>query len=143
MKPSSTTPGAAARNVWNADVELRGNIRCTGDVFFDGRLEGDLTTDGALELGENAAVRGNLTAGSVLARGKIHGNIIARERVEVRAATELVGDVRAGKLVMDEGVSFLGKAEVSPQKAPAAGAAHMPKPADAYKAMESGKPVSR
>lgn len=133
----------APQNILNADVEIRGNLKCSGDVFFDGRLDGDLTTDGALELGENATVRGNLTALTVIARGKITGNIAARERLEVKARTEVTGDLRGAKLVVDDGVTFQGKAEIAPTKAPAPGAACMPKPADAYKAMESGRPATR
>lgn len=133
----------APQNILNSDVELRGNLKCAGDVFFDGRLDGDLSTDGQLELGEGAQVRGNLTAGSVVARGKVQGNITARDRLEVRAKTEINGDLRAAKLVVDDGVLFVGKAEVTPTKAPAPNAAHMPKPPDAYKATELGKPASR
>ncbi len=133
----------ASQNILNADVEIRGNLKCSGDVFFDGRLDGDLTTDGALELGENATVRGNLTALTVVARGKITGNISARERLEVKARTEVTGDLRGAKLVVDDGVVFQGKADIAPTKAPAPGAASMPKPPDAYKAMESGKPAIR
>ena len=131
------------QNILNSDVELRGNLKCAGDVFLDGRLDGDLTTDGLLELGENATVRGNLTAGSVIARGKVNGNITARDRLEVKAKTEVSGDLRAAKLVVDDGVVFVGKAEIAPTKSPAPNATHMPKPPDAYKATEIGKPASR
>jgi cytoskeletal protein CcmA (bactofilin family) len=141
--PNPNPPVSLSPNFLNTDVEIRGNLKCSGDVFFDGRLDGDLTTEGALELGESAVVRGNLTACSVVARGKINGNITARDRLEVKARTELSGDLRAGKLVVDDGVTFLGKAEIAPVKAPAPNAAHMPKLPDAYKATEIGKPASR
>jgi cytoskeletal protein CcmA (bactofilin family) len=132
-----------SQNILNSDAELRGNLKCSGSLFFDGRLDGDLTVDGALELGESATIKGNLTAANVVARGRINGNITARERLEVKSRTELVGDVRAAKLMIEEGVTFLGKAEISPTKSAAPGATHMPKPADAYKATEIGKPASR
>ena len=141
--PTPQPPTPSPQNTLRSDVDLRGNLKCSGDVFFDGKLEGDLTTDGALELGENATIRGNLTASSVIARGKINGNITARERLEVRARTELTGDLKAGKLVVDEGVAFLGKAEIAPTKAPVPSATYIPKPPDAYKATEIGKPASR
>jgi cytoskeletal protein CcmA (bactofilin family) len=141
MNPPAPTPDR--HNLLNADAELRGNLKCSGSLFFDGRLDGDLTVDGALELGENANVKGNLTAASIVARGRINGNVTARERLEVKARTELVGDLRAAKLMIEDGVTFLGKAEISPTKTAAPGATHLPKPADAYKATEIGKPASR
>jgi cytoskeletal protein CcmA (bactofilin family) len=139
--PNPTT--GAAQTILNSDVDIRGNLKCSGDVFFDGRLEGDLSTEGLLELGDNAAVRGNLTAGSVIARGKITGNITARDRLEVKARADLVGDLRAGKLVMDDGVAFLGKADIAPSKIATPTTTHIPRPPDAYTAKEIGKPALR
>jgi cytoskeletal protein CcmA (bactofilin family) len=143
----SSTPSANAQNTLNSDVDLRGTLKCSGNVFFDGKLDGDLVTDGTLELGENATVRGNLGAASVLARGKINGNVSSRERLEVKAHTEIVGDLRAAKLIMEDDVVFQGKAEIAPAKSASSAKApnptYIPKPPDAYKATEIGKPSSR
>jgi len=144
-----STTAKSTKNVLNTDIEIRGSLKCSGDVFFDGRLDGDLTTEGDLELGDNAVVRGNLHASHVLARGKINGNIAAMDKLEIKAQTELVGDIRAAKLVIDDGVQFVGKADISPspgkKTVPASPSpVHMSKPPDAYKATEStGKPGAR
>lgn len=144
---SSNPSSGGAQNILNSDVDLRGNLKCTGNVFFDGKLDGDLMTDGSLELGENATVRGNLSASGVLARGKINGNITSRERLEIKSRTEITGDLRASKLVMEDGVIFQGKAEISPAKSVSSGSVpnptYIPKPPDAYKATEIGKPANR
>ena len=42
-------------------------------------------------------------------RGKINGNISAKEKIEIKTKTELFGDIRAAKLVVEEGVTFVGK----------------------------------
>ena len=105
-----------SKNILNSDVEIKGNLKFSGELTFDGRLEGDVQTDGALNLGDNATVTGNINAQSVLARGKINGNISAKEKVEIKARTELFGDIRAAKLVIEEGVTFVGKIEVNPNK---------------------------
>ncbi|MFM1942293.1 MAG: hypothetical protein RI897_1275 [Verrucomicrobiota bacterium] len=143
--PSSSSSNA--QNVLNSDVDLRGTLKCSGNVFFDGKLDGDLFTDGSLELGENALIRGNVGGNSVIARGKINGNISSRERLEIKSRTEIVGDLRAAKMVMEDGVSFQGKAEIAPAKSvntsTVPNPTYIPKPPDAYKATEIGKPSSR
>jgi len=143
----SSSSSASAQNVLNSDVDLRGTLKCSGNVFFDGKLDGDLMTDGTLELGDNATVRGNVGAASVLARGKINGNISSRDRLEIKSRTEIVGDLRAAKLVMEDGVIFQGKAEIAPAKSVSSATVpnptYIPKPPDAYKAKEIGKPSSR
>ena len=49
-------------------------------------------------------------------RGKVNGNITAKEKIEIKTKTELFGDIRATKLVVEEGVTFVGKTEVNPNK---------------------------
>jgi cytoskeletal protein CcmA (bactofilin family) len=105
-----------SKNVLNSDVEVKGTLKFSGELSFDGKVEGDITSDGTLNLGENAVIKGTIDVGSVVVRGKITGNIVAKEKIELKAKTELFGDVRAAKLVMEEGVTFVGKTEVNPNK---------------------------
>jgi cytoskeletal protein CcmA (bactofilin family) len=69
-----------------------------------------------LNLGDTAAVNGNITAQSVIVRGKVNGNIVAKEKIEIKSKAELFGDIRAAKLVIEEGVTYVGKTEVNPNK---------------------------
>jgi len=112
----NTPTSANSKNVLNSDVELKGILKFSGELTFDGKLEGDINSDGALLLGDNAVVKGNLDVGSVVVRGKLNGNIAAKDKIEIKAKTELFGDIRAPKLVIEEGVTFVGKTEVNPNK---------------------------
>src|SRR6266480_98346 len=105
-----------SKNVLNSDVELKGTLKFTGELTFDGKLEGDINSDGSLNLGDNAVVKGNINVNTVVMRGKVNGNVSAKEKVDIKSKTELFGDVRAPKLVIEEGVTFVGKSEVNPNK---------------------------
>jgi cytoskeletal protein CcmA (bactofilin family) len=105
-----------SKNVLNSDVELKGVLKFSGELIFDGKIEGDITSDGTLSLGDNAVVKGNIDVGSVEVRGKINGNIAAKEKIDIKAKTELFGDIRSPKLAVEEGVTFVGKIEVNPNK---------------------------
>jgi cytoskeletal protein CcmA (bactofilin family) len=113
---STPTSNNNPKNVLNSDVEVKGIIKFTGELSMDGKLEGDINSDGNLSLGDNAAIKGNLEVGTVVVRGKINGNITAKEKIDIKAKTELFGDIRAPKLVIEEGVTFVGKIEVNPNK---------------------------
>jgi len=135
MDKVMSTTGTASKNVLNSDVEIKGNLKFAGELTFEGKLDGEINTDGLLNLGDSAVITGNINAQSVVVRGKINGNINAKEKIEIKAKTELFGDIRAAKLVVEEGVTFVGKTEVNPNKVsptPAAGrpgeAARMPEP---------------
>lgn len=129
----STPPNPNSKNVLNSDVEIKGTLKFSGEMTFDGKVDGDINSEGTLNLGDNAVVKGTIDVGSVVVRGKISGNIIAKDKIELKAKTELFGDVRAAKLVIEEGVTFVGKTEVNPNKV-------SPTPQPTRNA-ESGKPA--
>lgn len=113
----STVPGPnAVKNVLNSDVELKGSLKFVGELTFDGKLDGDISSEGTLLLGDNAVVKGTIDVGTVVVKGKVNGNVIAKDKIEIKAKTELFGDIRAAKLVIEEGVTFVGKSEVNPNK---------------------------
>ena len=107
---------STSKNVLNSDVEIKGNLKFSGELTFDGKLDGEIQTDGSLTLGDSAVVTGNIGAQSVLVRGKVNGNINAKDKIEIKSKAELFGDIRATKLVIEEGVTFVGKTEVNPNK---------------------------
>jgi len=111
-----TTTGNSPKNVLASDVEIKGNLKFAGELTFEGKLDGEIDSDGSLLLGESAVVNGNINVGSVVVRGKINGNITARDKIDIKAKTELFGDIKAAKLVIEEGITFVGKTEVNPNK---------------------------
>jgi len=137
----NTVPNSNTKNVLNSDVEIKGNIRFNGELTFEGKLDGEIASDGTLNLGDGAVINGNINAGTVVVRGKVTGNVSAKEKIELKAKTELFGDVRSSKLVIEEGVTFVGKTEVNPNKvSPAASMGgrpqiEAPKPSEPAKAM--------
>jgi len=128
----------ASKNTLAADVEIKGNLKFSGELAFDGKLEGEVHSDGLLTLGESAVVNGTIDAQSVVVRGKVTGNVLAREKIEIKAKAEVFGDIRATKLVVEEGVTFVGKTDVNPNKVaptpPASRPGEPPKAPEAPKA---------
>jgi len=133
--------GTASKNILSSDVEIKGNLKFSGELTFEGKLDGEIQTDGLLNLGDSAVVTGNINAQSVIVRGKLNGNINAKEKIEIKAKAEQFGDIRATKLVVEEGVTFVGKTEVNPNKvAPTPPAV---RPGEISKSPESGKTLGR
>ena len=132
------TPANNSKNTLNSDVELKGTLKFAGELTFDGKLEGDIQSEGVLTLGDNAVVKGNINVNNVVVRGKVNGNVSAREKIEIKSKTELFGDIRAPKLVIEEGVTFVGKSEVNPNKV-APSAPPLPSSVDSSKNAEPVK----
>jgi len=94
-------------------VEFKGVITYNGTVRIDGRLDGEIHTEGVLVVGEDAVITAQVTAGTVISRGKITGDIAASGKVRLLAPAVLNGSVKAPLLSIEEGVLFNGSLEMA------------------------------
>lgn len=125
--PSMTS----TKNVLSNDVEIKGSIKFSHDLIIDGRIEGEVISDGALTVGENAVIKGEIKTRTVVIFGKVEGNIVVQERCELKSNATLIGDIAAGTLSIEEGATFDGRSQVGrkPDAArPSGGAPAAPKP---------------
>lgn len=104
------------KNHLSSDVEIKGSIKFQNELTIDGKVEGEITSAGVLIIGENAEVRGEIKTKSVTVHGKVQGNITVEERCELKGRAQLIGDLKAARLVIEEGATFVGKSEVSPNR---------------------------
>ena len=94
-------------------VEFKGVISYSGTVRIDGYLDGEIHTDGVLLIGEEAVIQATVTAGTIVCKGKITGDIAAKERVKLRAPAVFNGSMKTPMLSMEDGVLFNGGLEMS------------------------------
>ena len=92
-------------------MAFKGVIRYSGTVRIDGRMEGEIHTDGVLLVGKDAVITAQISSRMVVSRGKIAGDITATEKVRLIAPATLNGSVNAPLLSMEEGVLFTGTTE--------------------------------
>ena len=105
------------KNVLGADVEFKGSIKFTNELSIDGKMEGEIfSASGVLTIGENAEIRGEIKTKSVTVLGKVNGNITVEDRCELKGRSQLIGDLKAARLAIEEGATFVGKSEVTPNK---------------------------
>ena len=94
-------------------VEFKGTISYSGTVRIDGYLDGEIHTDGVLLIGEDAVIQAKITAGTIVCKGKITGDVVAKERVKLRAPAVMTGSVKAPVLSIEDGVLFNGALEMA------------------------------
>jgi cytoskeletal protein CcmA (bactofilin family) len=96
------------------DVEVTGTIKCTSDIQIDGKLNGDLACSGNAVIGPSAVIKGTVAVDSISVRGQVHGNVTAKDRIELKSTAKINGDIKSKRLTVEDGVTFVGKAEVTP-----------------------------
>ena len=93
-------------------VEFKGTISYQGSVQIDGLMEGEIHTDGNLMVGEQAVITAKINAGSVISKGKITGDIVAQEKVQLQSSAVMDGSVSTPQLSMENGVLLNGSIEM-------------------------------
>ena len=99
-------------NVLSSGIEIIGSIRFSNDMIIDGKIEGEITSDkGRVTIGENATIKGDVTAGEVKVYGKVEGKITS-ERCELKDKSRINGDIKSKVFSMEEGASLSGRTEI-------------------------------
>ena len=89
-------------------VEFKGVINYKGTIRVDGQLEGEIHTTGVLVVGQRAVLKAKVEAGTILCQGRIVGDIVATEKIQLLSPAVLSGSVKTPSLSMEEGVLFNG-----------------------------------
>jgi cytoskeletal protein CcmA (bactofilin family) len=106
VAPAPSTPGLVGHLYKGSRVS--GQLSFQGPARIDGAVDGEIQCQGTLTIGEGAEVRAKMSGQVVVIRGKVEGNVTAKEKVELAAPARLIGNVDSPRLVVTEGVVFDG-----------------------------------
>jgi len=108
----ATGEGSAA--TIGKSVQIQGEVKGSEDLVVDGTIEGTITlSESRLTIGPNAHVKANVAARDVILLGALVGDINATGRVELRAGANLTGNIRAGRLSIEENATLSGKVDLA------------------------------
>ena len=104
--------------------EIEGKCTFGGTVMLNGTVRGEITCSDTVIIGEKGIAHTTIRAGAIVISGQVVGNLMATQRVEMRDAARVFGDIEAPVVVMEEGVIFQGHCQMTPEAgAPTASAA--------------------
>lgn len=92
---------------------IKGEVSGSEPIHIEGKIDGPISLrDCHVNVGRDAVVNSNVTAGEVIVRGTLDGNISATDRVEVHSGGTLTGNVSAGRISIEYGAFFQGKVDM-------------------------------
>jgi cytoskeletal protein CcmA (bactofilin family) len=100
--------------------EFEGKLSFEGTVRVDGKLSGEIFTEDTLIVGEGAEVNAEISVGSIIIEGTVHGNIHAKRSVEIHTPARVRGNISTPSLSIDKGVVFDGQCQMEQNGAAAA-----------------------
>jgi cytoskeletal protein CcmA (bactofilin family) len=120
VKPPSRTPGpvgqdADARTYLDKSSKVIGKLFFEGPVRIDGQVDGEISLNEAVLIGETAVVTGQIKAGEVVIAGKVSGDVSATKRVEIRPTANAFCNLVTPLLVVHDGAMFDGHCTMNPE----------------------------
>ena len=98
------------------DTEFEGKFSFTGAVRIDGKLSGEIFSNGILIVGESAVIKSQIHVAEMIISGEVHGDIFAEKKIEITVPGKLFGNIQTPKLVLEEGVIFEGNCKMKDLK---------------------------
>ena len=98
-------------------ITIKGDLTGNEDLVIDGNIEGRIDLpNNQLTIGSEGKIKADIHAKAAVVVGHVTGNVSATERIEVQASGVVDGDVRAPRLVVQEGAVLNGGVEMGEAK---------------------------
>ncbi len=141
---SNRSSGSSGRSASGETAVIGRSIQISGDLRGDEdlRIEGDVTgtvelRNSSLTIGKEGRIKADVYAKTVIVEGHMEGDVYASERISIRASAQVLGNVTAPRVGLEEGARFKGSVEMDQEsvnralgQTKNAAAAQRPKPAD-------------
>lgn len=99
-------------NLINEGTRITGEMVSSGDVRVDGFFKGEISTNARLALGTTGELNGHIACANADVAGKILGELVVKEVLTLRSTAVVEGDIKVGKLIVEEGANFTGNCEM-------------------------------
>ena len=100
------------------DLLIQGTVHTEKKIVVSCTVEGSLHSDQEIIVSETGNVNGKIEGNVVVVAGKINGDMLVHERLEVNATANLHGEVHvpSGQLLIQEGAYMEGQCITSKDK---------------------------
>lgn len=93
-------------------VDFKGKAKFDGSVRIDGHFDGQIISQDTLVIGEHGVIKGEITCENLICSGKIEGNIVAAQKIQLLKPAVLIGGIRTPSFSVEEGVLFQGTCDM-------------------------------
>jgi cytoskeletal protein CcmA (bactofilin family) len=93
-------------------IAIKGEVRSAEPLTIEGRIEGPIVSDDAeVVIGKTGQVVGDVVARDVTVYGRVSGQLVATDIVDIRPEATVRGRVVSKRLALGDGARFDGRVE--------------------------------
>ena len=126
--PEAPKSGSRKPATIGSSIVIHGDVAGEEDLIVDGTIEGTVNfKDNNLVVSENGRVTANINARIIRVDGEVKGELHGSEQVVISPSGKVHGDIRAPRVVLEDGCTFKGSVDMDTEKASAADRATTPR----------------
>lgn len=91
---------------------LEGNLNSSNGIRIDGTVKGSIRCEGKVVVGKTGVVEGEIICHSADIEGTLKSSIEVKDILELKATSNLHGEISTGKLSIEPGASFTGNCKM-------------------------------
>ena len=115
---SSPKTGSRKPATIGSSIVIHGDVTGEEDLVVDGSIEGTVNfKDNNLVVSENGRVTANINARIIRVDGQVNGELYGSEQVIISPSGKVKGDIRAPRVVLEDGCSFKGSVDMDTENA--------------------------
>jgi len=99
----------------SAGVAINGRLTGDTEVTVLGRIEGSIVLENHLFVDESGEVVAEVEAKTLTVRGKLNGDVVVHEVATLQAGSIVTGNIRAPRIIIEEGARFKGNIDMDVQ----------------------------
>lgn len=116
-KPTNAQSPVSTGNSSNINTLVEGTfaegtITTQNDLRIDGTINGTINCGGKLIIGPSGNVEGDVSSQNAVIEGRFSGNLTIHEILDVRENATVMGEIRTGKLLVQNGATFTGNCDM-------------------------------
>jgi cytoskeletal protein CcmA (bactofilin family) len=89
-------------------TKITGKLQFDSPATIEGEVDGEILAQADITVGQQAVIKGKVTAVSILVKGKVMADVQAEKRLEIQPPGSVVGDVTTQSLVVGDGAILEG-----------------------------------
>ncbi len=108
----ASAPRTGAQTVIGSSFVVDGEIVGDESLVVRGTVKGKIALQSSLLVEGSGVVEADVDTASVEVAGRVTGTIVARDRVELKPESKVVGDIRSPRIHIADGAHFKGSVDM-------------------------------
>ena len=104
--------GESSQCIIGKNIQIRGKLAGSEDLVIEGRIEGSVALKNHLTIEQTGVVEADVEVKDLTVHGEMRGDIRADGTVSVSNAAKVVGNIRAPRIILEDGARFKGSIEM-------------------------------